>query len=192
MNRLEYVFGTGAMLAVHRHDAAARGFVGGVQAHAQVEARHPRLAQALDAVDGPDRADREALLRDLHAARVAQQAQHVQQVGVVQRLAHAHEHHVLELPAQHVPGHQQLGHDLVRPQVPQQPHARGLAEGAAHLAAHLAGHSQRVLVAPHGDEHALHLVAVLQPQHRLAVVPVSPSSDTVLATLGSSKRNATW
>jgi hypothetical protein len=115
----------------------------------------------------PDRADRQALLRDLHAARVVQQAQHVQQVGVVERLAHAHEDHVLELPAQHVPGHQQLGHDLVGAQVPEQPHARGLAEGAAHLAAHLAGHTQRVLVAPHGDEHALHLVAVFEAQHGL-------------------------
>jgi hypothetical protein len=121
-----------------------------------------------------------------------------QRTVVLQRLAHAHHHHVGDDPlagrqlqplAQPVLGKPQLGQDLAGAQVAAEALVAGGAEAAAHGATGLGGHAQRAAVVL-GDEHGLDGVAaahVEQPlggavgrdllgQHRQARISARPAS----------------
>ena len=142
-------------LAVQRHQLVTQRVVGRVQADGQVHLRQ-LVDHAVDPRHHARRADRDVACADPQPLRVVQQAHRLEHaVGVVQRLAHAHEDDVVvaaarartpvgakrqprvTVPVQH------LVDDLARRQLAAEPGLAGGAERAAHRAARLAGDADR-------------------------------------------------
>lgn len=127
----------------------------------QTTATHPgELADAVDDADGRERNVLGGETEDL--GHGADGREH--RVVVVQRLAHAHEHHVAD--RRHAVRERELLEDLAAAQVGDDAHGARGAERAPHLAADLRRHAQRVaaLVA---HDHGLDRVPVLQAQQHL-------------------------
>src|SRR5579885_1116036 len=153
--------------AVDGHQAAALGVGGGRERDREVDARFGD--EARDVGHEPDGRDRDAPGRDRVAPGGRENlARRAHRLVVGERLAHAHEHDVGHgRRSRHVPAGAHLPHDLGRPQVAHEPHARGGTEGAAHAAAGLARDAEREPVAAR-DEHALDRGGTGQMEEELA------------------------
>ena len=129
------------VLRLDRHQLAAQGGVGRVQADRQVRA-HRLLHQLLQRGQDADRGERQLLRRDREAFGVHEHAQGLHgRVVVEQRLAHPHHHDVPALLARrrlrHDRGH--LAQDLVHLEVALVAGDAGQAERALERAAGLGG-----------------------------------------------------
>ena len=168
---------------VDGHELVALLVVGGVERDGYAEIGPVELAEFAQAVDAADGGDGDLRHGKVHALGLGEDADGLRDVVVVvERLAHAHEHEVLDAVGEvgvvgeaaaffvveragdfHVAvslaelaGDEALAHDFAGGEILDETHAAGFAECASHAAAHLGGDAERVpvggAVAGHGDD----------------------------------------
>jgi hypothetical protein len=147
---------------VHRHQLGAERLVGGVdrqrQAHRRTVHGHP-----LDPGDPADGRHADVRVRDADVREALAGSEH--RVEVHERLAHSHEHGVVDgLLAAEM---ERLVQDLGRRQVAPEPHPPGGTEGARERAARLARHAQRAPSVAISHQHGLHRSAIARLEERL-------------------------
>ena len=162
------------VLAVHRHDLLAHLVAGAVKRDRQPHLER-EVGELLDVRGHAAGADRHVPGPDAHAPGGVQALDRAQEVGEVrQRLAHAHEHKVVD-PVLHDFLHlHDLLHDFTGGEVAGEAREAAGAELAVVGAAHLAGDTQRQPVGGfaiqrrvRGNEHRLHIAAVVQLEEEL-------------------------
>src|SRR3954471_4000230 len=147
---------------VDRHDLRAQRVLGRVKRESEPD-RHVALGQAVDPRDPADRGDPRAAVRDADVGQPAGGGEHV--VEVHQRLAHAHEHEVVE--RLDPPEMQHLVEDLGRGEVAAELHLAGRAERAGQRAARLRAHADRAPPVAVAHEHSLDRAPVGGLEERL-------------------------
>ena len=147
---------------VDRHQLRAQRLVGGVQRQGQAD-RHRLGRQPLDPGDPADRRHRGVAVADAHRRQPLARRQHG--VEVHHRLAHPHEHGVVDLAA--ATEVQRLVEDLRRRQVAPEAHRPGGAEGARERAARLRGQAQGPPPVAIAHEHGLHRAPIGGLKQRL-------------------------
>jgi hypothetical protein len=125
--------------------------------------RHRLLREPIDAWDPADRRDRRAPVGDPEIGQAVARGE--DGVEVHERLAHAHEHGVVDRLG--APEVQRLVEDLRGGEVAPEPHLAGGAECARQRAAALRGQAQRAAVVAVAHEHRLDRPAVVGAEQRL-------------------------
>ncbi len=90
-------------------------------------------------------------------------------IKIVERLPHAHEHDIFHRFFKGVPGIEHLARNFVHLQVPFPSHAPGFTERASHAATHLGGHAQGA-VPVHGYDDRFDLLTIGKPGDELGQI----------------------
>ena len=152
------------------HDAGSQLVGRRVEADREVDALPGTACEEAQPLDVARRTDRDPVLREPESTAVQEDFDGREDfLRVIQRLAHAHEHDIVEAPPEAESRRQHLRDYLAGAQRPDEALASGLAERAAHSAADLRrdaeGRPPLVRAADgHRDAHALDRQAILEAE----------------------------